>query len=245
MDFLGEKKVEFMQDIALATGGFFISENTGGKLDEIGIEQLGGAESVVISRDETTIIGGDKKTDEFEKLLTELKKQEEAEEDTDLKELLRKRIARLNSSVAVLSVGGVTEVEMEEKLDRVDDATRAVKCAIEEGYLPGSGVSFFNCQDTGNEVVDSVLKKPLEQICENSAVDFISISRQLKDKENNKGKASLYHSGMGYNAKSGQVENLLKAGVLEPVKSNRCALQNAASVVNQILSSQYMITDSL
>lgn len=236
MDFLGEKKVEFMQDIALATGGFFISENTGGKLDEIGVEHLGSAESVVISRDETTIIGGDKKADEFEKLLSVLKKQEEAEEDADLKELLRKRIARLNSSVAVLSVGGVTEVEMEEKLDRVDDSTRAVKCALEEGYLPGGATSFLRVHGVPDFATASSILLPFGQICVNGGKNYTELLTEVLDNEN---------INFGYNAVSDKVENLIESGVIEPVKSNRCALQNAASVVNQILSSQFMITDSL
>lgn len=235
MDFLGEKKVEFMQDIALATGGLFISENTGGKLDEIGIEHLGSAESVVVSREETTIIGGNKSVEEFNKLVEDLKKREADEEDADLKELLRKRIARLNSSVAVLSVGGITEVETEERLDRVDDATRAVKCAIEEGYLPGGGTAFIRCKNTENSVVNSLLKLPLMQICNNSGSDYGMIYKELDFK----------HNRIGYNAKENSVGDLVESGVIEPMKSNRCALQNAASVVTQILSSQYTIVDSL
>lgn len=235
MDFLGEKKVEFMQDIAVATGGIFISENTGGKLDEIEISQLGNAESVVVSQNETTIIGGVKNQVRFDKLISELKELEQQEEDINVKDLLQKRIARLNSSVAILSVGGITEVEMEERLERVDDATRAVKCAIQEGYTAGGGIAFLRCKETGNSIVDSILNISLKQICENSGVNF------------NETLSMIPKDGVeyGYNAKTNEVGNLVTQGIIEPVKSNICALKNAASIVLQILSSKFMLTDTL
>lgn len=238
MDFLDNKKIEFMQDIAVATGAKFISDNTGGSLDKITIENLGSAESVSVSKDETTIVGGKKDEEKFSALISDLKKFELEEQDHELKDLLRKRIARLTSSVAVISVGGMTEVEMEERLDRVDDAVHAAKCAIEEGYLPGGGSSFSKIVTKElyeiSQVVANSILCPLDQILINSGVNPDSLDEEDYKKDY-----------FGYNAKTGMVQNLVESGIIEPVKSNRCALQNAASVVNQILSSQYVITDSL
>jgi chaperonin GroEL len=236
MEFLDNKKVEFMNDIALATGAKFISENTGGSLEKITIDQFGSAESVTVSKDETTIVGGKKDEMEFDKEVVDLKKLEHDEIDPELKDLLQKRIARLTSSVAIISVGGTTEVEMEERLDRVDDAVRASKCAIEEGYLPGGGTSFLRVLVENNYVLGKAMLMPISQICNNGGKDYDDIFKEVSFADN---------KNIGYNAKEDRVEDLVKAGIIEPLKSNRCALQNAASVVNQILSSQYVITDSL
>lgn len=235
MDFLGEKKIEFMKDIAAATGAKFISENTGGKLETTELSHLGCAETVEISKDETTIVGGHKDEISYDLLISTLKELEEKEEDEYLKDLLRKRIARLKSSVAVISVGGTTEVEVEERVDRVDDAVRAVRCAIEEGYVAGGGSAFLRCKETGNIVVDKILTASLRQICENSGTSFDFIYKNVIEKPKE----------VGYNAKSNAIENLFNSGIIEPVKSNRCALQNAVSVVCAIISSKYLISDKL
>jgi chaperonin GroEL len=254
MAFLGQYKKDFMEDIAAATGGVFINELKGTKLENVTLQQLGQAKKVVVGKDETVIIGGLKDEKIFNSLAKNIKDLEEAEEDPELKELLKKRLARLKSSVAILSVGATTEVEMKEKKDRVDDAVRATRSAIEEGFIPGSGTAFLRVPKLeyvygdnsaiGMQLIISNLGKSFEQICKNAGVDEDSTLSQIKGIEI-KDYVMGGNSNFGYNAKTNKVEDLVLAGIIEPTKSNRCALQNAASVVCQILSSQYMITDTL
>jgi chaperonin GroEL len=234
MAFLGQYKKDFMEDIAAATGGVFINELKGTKLENVSLQQLGQAKKVVVGKDETVIIGGMKDEKIFNSLSQNLKVLEQTEEDPELKELLKKRLARLTGSVAILSVGATTEVEMKEKKDRVDDSVRATRSAIEEGYIIGGGTAFAKIS-SANKILDDALIKPLLQICENAGSDGDSILNKVRDAADN----------FGYNAKTNTIEDLVKSGIIEPTKSNRCALQNAASVVCQILSSQYMITDCL
>jgi chaperonin GroEL len=249
MRWLGEKKIEFLEDIAIATGGKFISALKGdSKLESVELSELGQCKRIVVGKEETVIIEGYKNTSKFEPFVENLKLLEEAEQDIELKDLLRKRIARLKGSVAILSVGATTEVEMKEKKDRVDDACRATRSAIEEGVICGAGTAFLRVplpiikEDNnsgimkGYNVVFNAIEKSLEQVCINSVVDFYKIKKAVIDSDN---------KNFGYNAKVGILEDLLKAGIIEPIKSNRCALQNAASVVTQILNSQFTITDIL
>ena len=243
MAFLGQHKRDFMEDIAAATGGTFVSELKGTKLENVTIEMLGQAQKVTIGKEETVIIGGNKDEKIFNELVSNLKDLVSKEEDYGLNELLKKRIARLKGSVAILSVGATTEIEMKEKKDRVDDAIRATRSAIEEGYVSGGGTAFlvvplYNkniSASLGSNLVFSIMSKPLEQICTNAGQNSKSIINEVLQSSAN----------FGYNAKTDVIEDLVLAGVIEPTKSNRCALQNAASVVNQILLSQYLITDTL
>jgi len=244
MAFLGQNKRDFMEDIAAATGGTFISELKGTKLENVTIEMLGQAQKVTVGKEETVIVGGNKNEAKFDELVLSLKELEAKEEDSELNELIKKRIARLKGSVAILSVGATTEIEMKEKKDRVDDSVRATRSAIEEGYLPGGGISLFRVplpiavgikDFSGYDVVFDILGKSLEQLCINSGASFGDIVKQIENSP----------ASCGYNAKTGKIENLVASGIIEPTKSNRCALQNAASVVCQILSSQYMIVDTL
>lgn len=247
MRWLGEKKIEFLEDIAMATGGKLISALKGdSKLEKVELSELGQCKRIVVGKEETVIIEGYKNAAKFEPFVENLKTIEEAEQDTELKDLLKKRIARLKGSVAILSVGATTEVEMKEKKDRVDDAVRATRSAIEEGVVCGGGTAFLRVplpivkEDNdsgimkGYNVVFDTIEKSLEQVCINSVVNFEEIKKSIIASDKN----------YGYNAKIGVLEDLLKAGIIEPVKSNRCALQNAASVVTQILNSQFTITDT-
>lgn len=256
MAFLGQYKKDFMEDIAAATGGVFINELKGTKLENVNLQQLGQAKKVVVGKDETVIIGGLKDEKVFDKLAKDIKELEEKEEDPELKELLKKRLARLKGSVAILSVGATTEVEMKEKKDRIDDSVRATRSAVEAGFVIGGGMAFrkivmamvmekhvnANKEKTGTisfdksmELIITALNTPLQQICENAGVNSTDIFHKLENETGN----------TGYNAKTNRIEDLIKSGVIEPTKSNRCALQNAASVVCQILSSNYMVTDTL
>lgn len=247
MAFLGDKKRDFMEDIASATGGFFINELKGTKLENITLSHLGQAEKIVVGQEETVIIGGLKDKNTFDNLVKSLKDEYEQEDIEEEKELIKRRIARLKGLVAILSIGGTTEVEMKEKKDRADDAVRATRSAVEEGVVPAGGTAFLRCGafklidksindfDKGYGIISEIMASSLLQICENSGVDGGIILDEVLKNEGH----------FGYNAKSGKVEDLVKAGIIEPTKSNRCALQNAASVVCTILSSKYIITDTL
>lgn len=236
MAFLGQYKRDFMEDIAAATGGVFINELKGTKLENVTLQQLGQAQKIVVGKDETVIIGGLKNEKIFNSLAQNIKVLEQAEEDPELKELLKKRHARLNGSVAILSVGATTEVEMKEKKDRVDDAVRATRSAIEEGFLPGGGTAFLRINNVGDFVIANSLLMPFGQICVNGGKNYTELITEVLGHDN---------KNVGYNARTNKVEDLVLAGIIEPTKSNRCAIQNAASVVCQILSSQYLITDTL
>lgn len=254
MAFLGDKKKEFMEDIAAATGGLFISELKGVALENVVIEQLGQSQKIIVGKNETVIISGSKNEKIYNSLLESLKELEEKEEEGEEKELLKKRIARLKGSVATLSVGATTEVEMKEKKDRADDAIRSVRASLEEGYIPASGTVFMRIpkmqHQTGNKelggslLIMSVLDKSFRQICLNAGID----SEKRIDTKSGKSLYTLVlekSGNMGYNARTKQIEDLVKSGIIEPTKSNRCALQNAASMVKAILSSKYMVTDCL
>lgn len=261
MAFLGQYKRDFMEDIAAATRGVFINELKGTKLENVEIQQLGQAQKIVIGKEETTIIGGIKDEKIFNNLVESIKALETKEEDLELKGLLKKRIARLKGSVAILAVGATTELEMKEKKDRVDDAVRATRAALEEGYVTGGGSAFIRIHNMkikfgGTKTIEEIneqpealpaikaefiiynsLKTPLAQICINAGIPLNNgdlVGLLINEKEN-----------IGYNAKTGIVEDLVLAGIIEPTKSNRCALQNAASVVCAILTSSFMITDTL
>jgi chaperonin GroEL len=252
MAFLGQYKKDFMEDIAAATGGYFVNDLKGDKLEKITLQQLGQAAKIIVSKEaekgETVIIGGLKDEKIFNNLVDGLKQMEEKEEAPEAKDLIKRRLARLKGSVAILSVGATTDVEMKEKKDRADDAVRATRSAIEEGTIPGGGTAFIKIISKiklgtiatdiarGKNLIYSSIAMPLQQILENAAIgDWTNIYNQVYSGQKN----------IGYNAKTGQIEDLVLAGVIEPTKSNRCALQNAASVVCQILSSQYTITDCL
>ncbi len=246
MQFLGDKKRVFLEDIAAATGGYFVNELKGVKLSNTNLNHLGSAQKIVVTKDETIIIGGNYNDLIFNQLVSEIKELEEKEEDTDAKELLKKRLARLTGKVATLMIGGTTDVEMKERYDRADDAVRATASAVEEGYTAGGGNAFRFAgislsTYTGSEqksILDmmcQITKEPLKQICLNSAIDYDKVLQDLLQKESN----------IGYNAANGKVEDLIKAGIIEPTKSNRCAIENAASVACAILTSNYMITDTM
>ena len=247
MAFLGDKKREFMEDIAAATGGIFINELKGIKLENVTLGHLGQAKKIVVGKDETVIIEGNKDEKAFQALLQNIQVLEQVEEDLEQKELLKKRIARLKGAVAILSVGATTEVEMKEKKDRVDDAVRATRSAVEEGYVLGGGLAIGSIilpahkkegvERTVFNMMNDALSTPFQQICINASVDINKILSDMSAKKE--------ISNIGYNAKTDKVEDLVTAGIIEPTKSNRCALQNAASVVCQILNSNFMITDTI
>jgi chaperonin GroEL len=241
---IGEARREEMEDLAILTGGSYISDTRGVGIKDISIKHLGTAKKVLITKDETVIIGGNQDKKAVENLLNELRMNLTQAKNEDEKYPIEKRIARIKGGVAVIQVGAVTETEMKEKLDRFDDAVRATKAAIAEGYVVGSGSAFIYLskslrREKLNEVISIAMLSPLEQICKNAGVPSDEKIVEVFD-EQRKGNFNY-----GYNAITGKVEDLELAGIIDPVKVLRCALQNAASSAGVILTTEALIADTL
>lgn len=244
--FLGDKKRELMEDLAVVTGATFISDLKGIGIESVKLEHLGKAKKIIISKDDTVIISGEKNKHEFDDLYNNLKMNSVQAESDQEKEMIENRIARLTGSIAIISVGAPTEIEMKEKKDRVDDSIRATKSAIAEGIVAGGGISFlqaiktvssgeYNKNKLGFDLVLKALEVPLRQICINAGADETEILKQVAD----------LGDDIGYNAKTGAIENLIESGVIDPVKVLRCSLQNASSVAGMILTTECLIVDSI
>lgn len=233
---IGELRRLEMEDIALYTGGTYITDTKGVGIKEIEFENFGQADKVIINKDETVIIGGRSNHGEVEKQIGELQMDKARAKNEDEAAPIEKRIAKLKGGVAVIQVGAPTETEMKEKLDRFDDAVRATKSAIAEGYVAGGGSAFLNISGRMRPqgVVAVALQAPILRICENAGIDSDSILGEIVPRN---------EIGIGYNAKSGKIENLIETGVIDPAKVLRCALQNAASSATMILTSECVIAD--
>jgi len=240
----GNTRMEDMEDIALLTGGTYISDSRGVNIKEIELANFGRAKKVIVTKDETLIIGGDSDKESVDNLLNELRMNLAQAKNEDEQYPIEKRIAKITGGVAVIHVGAATETEMKEKLDRVDDSVRATKAAIAEGYIVGSGTAllriFKNAPNDGKltdgeVLLYNVLDTPLRQICKNAGVDDNEIFKSVY----------ALKGDMGYNAKTGQLEDLDKSGIIDPAKVVRCALQNAASSATMILTSEVLIVDTL
>lgn len=241
----GEQRREEMEDLAVLTGGTFVSDIRGVEIKNAGIENLGVAKKVIVSKEETVIIGGQKDSVQLETLLNELRMNLAEAKTEEEKYPIEKRIARINGGVAVILVGAATETEMKEKLDRFDDAVRATKSAIAEGYVAGGGQFFSSFEDAasptdtdyhkGYNALINALKMPLKQICSNAGTDFDWAYSAIKESKWEK----------GYNAKTGKIEDLVAAGIIDPAKVLRCSLQNAASSAGMILTTECVIADSV
>ena len=242
----GDRRKEMLQDIAILTGATVISEERGYTLENATPDMLGKAEKVTISKENTTIVGGAGKAAEIEDRVAAIKKQIEiATSDYD-REKLQERLGKLAGGVAVLYVGATTEVEMKEKKDRVEDALNATKAAVEEGYLPGGGVAYIRATEalaglkgdnddetTGIHIVARAIEEPLRQIAENAGVDGSVIVQKIKE-----GKGDF-----GFNARTGEYVKMYEAGVIDPTKVARVALENAASVAGMCLTTECGIVD--
>lgn len=231
-----------MEDLAILTGATFMADNRGTDIKEIKPTDFGTVRRIVITKDECIFIEGKSREDELESLLTELRIQKAVAKNEEEAAPIEKRIAKLTGGVAVIQVGAATETEMKEKMDRFDDSVRAVKSAIAEGYTVGGGTAYLRIR-SGNRIVDSAMDMILRQICNNMGLrpkgwwEFwrpADIFVQVQDARGNH----------GYNAKTGRVEDLIEAGVIEPVKVLRCALQNAASSATMFLTTECVIVDS-
>ena len=238
----GEKRKEYLSDIAILTGGTFISEEVGKTLENVTIDDLGIAERVIVAKDTTTIVNGYGASEEINGRIEAIKTQIDASKSDYEREKMQERLAKLAGGVAILSIGAATEVEMKEKKDRVDDALHATKAAVAEGIVPGGGVALIRAsrvlsdikldnedQLTGVRIIERALEEPIRQICANAAVDGSIVIRDIKSSENN---------NFGYNARTDKYEDLVKSGVIDPKKVTRVALQNAASVASMVLMTE-------
>jgi chaperonin GroEL len=242
----GDRRKEMLKDIASLTGGTLISEEQGMKLESATIADLGQAESITIDKDNTIIVGGKGKKDAIKDRIDEIKSQlEKTTSDYD-KEKLQERLAKLSGGVAVLYIGAASEVEMKEKKDRVDDALHATRAAVEEGIVPGGGVAYIRSiasldgvtgdnadENTGIAIVRRALEEPLRQIVANAGIEGSIVVQKVKE-----GKKDF-----GYNARTEQYENMLAAGVIDPTKVSRVALENAASIASMLLTTECVIAD--
>lgn len=229
-----EKRREAMEDIAMLTGATYVSDIRGVNISEIEFDHFGHAKKVTITKDETIIIGGAGSKVALENQLNELKMNLVQAKNEDEKSPIERRIAKLQGGVAVISVGAATETEMKEKLDRYDDAVRAVKAALSEGFIVGGGTAFLRIV-TSSDIINEVLTAPLRQICLNAGVDADAMLLQVGPALDN----------VGYNAKTDKIENLIDAGVIDPAKVLRCAITNAASIAGMVITTETLICDTL
>jgi chaperonin GroEL len=242
----GDRRKEMLQDIAILTKGVVISEDQGFKLENADLTYLGRAERITIDKDNTIIVGGKGKKDDINARIGQIKSQIEATTSEYDKEKLQERLAKLSGGVAVLNVGAATEVEMKEKKDRVDDALHATRAAVEEGIVPGGGIAFIRAIDvlekkkgvnedetTGIGIVRRALEAPLRTIVSNAGVEGSIVVQKVRE-----GKADY-----GYNARTDVYEKLLTAGVIDPTKVTRVALENAASIAGMLLTTECVIAD--
>lgn len=230
----GEDRRIEMEDIAMLTGADYISDVRGINIKEVAKDNFGTAKKVIVTKDETIIIGGGGNKDSIESHINELRMNLAQAKNEDEKYPIEKRIAKLKGGVAVIQVGAATETEMKEKLDRFDDAVRATKAAIAEGFVPGGGTTYLRIR-SGNEIVDYAMDMILRQICLNAGVDADQILKQVKGASGN----------IGYNAKTDKIEDLVESGVIDPTKVIRCAITNAASSAGMILTTEAMIVDTM
>jgi chaperonin GroEL len=242
----GDRRKEMLQDIAILTAGTVISEEMGHKLEGADLATLGRAERVVIDKDNTTIVGGKGKKNDITARVNQIKAQIDVTTSDYDKEKLQERLAKLSGGVAVLQVGAATEVEMKEKKDRVDDALHATRAAVEEGIVPGGGVAYVRAIEsleklkasnedevTGIAIVKRAIEEPLRQIVVNSGIEGSIVVQKVKE-----GKGDY-----GFNARTEVYENMFKAGVIDPTKVTRIALENAASIAGMLLTTECVIAD--
>src|SRR6188472_4136920 len=242
----GDRRKEMLQDIAVLTKGIVISEEQGDKLESADLSYLGSAASVTIDKDNTTVVGGKGKKEYITARVNQIKAQIESTTSDYDKEKLQERLAKLSGGVAVLYIGAATEVEMKEKKDRVDDALHATRAAVEEGIVPGGGVAYIRAitaldkmkgsnedETTGIQIVRRALEEPLRQIVVNSGIEGSIVVQKVKE-----GKADY-----GFNARTEVYENLFKAGVIDPTKVSRVALENAASIAGMLLTTECVVAD--
>jgi len=242
----GDRRKAMLEDIAILTGGQLISEEQGRKLEDAELTDLGTCEKVSIDKDNTTIVNGNGNSREIKGRVSQIKAQIESTTSDYDREKLQERLAKIAGGVAVLYVGAASEVEMKEKKDRVDDALHATRAAVEEGIVPGGGVALIRCikslnklegdnddENTGIAIITRAIEEPLRQIISNAGGEGSVVVQNVKN-----GKKDY-----GYNARTEKYEQLLKAGVIDPTKVTRIALENAASIASMLLTTEVVISD--
>ncbi|MHB2149506.1 chaperonin GroEL [Calditrichota bacterium LG25] len=241
----GDRRKAMLEDIAILTGGRVISEETGFKLENATLDDLGRAKRITIDKDNTTIVEGAGSTEDIKGRVNQIKAQIETTTSDYDREKLQERLAKLAGGVAVLKIGAATEVEMKEKKARVEDALHATRAAVEEGIVPGGGVALLRAvksldkmklegdQQIGVDIVRRALEEPIRQIAENAGHEGSVVVNKVKESE----------GAIGFNAQTETYEDLLKAGVIDPTKVTRSALENASSVAGLLLMTQAMITE--
>jgi len=241
----GDRRKALCEDIAILTGGKFISEDLGVKLEGVTLEDLGRAKSIVVDKENTTIVEGGGKSSDIQGRVNQIRRQiEETTSDYD-REKLQERLAKLAGGVAVINVGAATETEMKEKKARVEDALHATRAAVEEGIVPGGGVALLRCltaleglklqgdEQIGVDIVKRCVEEPLRALATNAGVEGSIVVQEVKRRKGNE----------GYNVTTGEYEDLVKAGVVDPKKVTRTALQNAASIAGLLLTTECLITE--
>ncbi len=242
----GDRRKAMLQDIAILTGGAVISEEQGRKLEDTTLEMLGTAEKITIDKENTVIVNGAGKSEDIKGRIKQIQAEMDNSTSDYDKEKLQERLAKLSGGVAVLYIGAASEVEMKEKKDRVDDALAATRAAVEEGIVAGGGVAFVRAieaiehleganadENTGINIIRRALEEPLRQIVSNAGGEGSVVIQRVKD-----GKKDF-----GYNARTDVFENLIAAGVIDPTKVSRVALENAASVASMLLTTECLIVD--
>lgn len=242
----GDRRKEMLEDIAILTGGTVISEEKGFKLEDATLEMLGSSAKITVDKDNTTIVSGSGNKDAIKARVAQIKAQiEKTTSDYD-REKLQERLAKLAGGVAVIYVGAASEVEMKEKKDRFDDALHATRAALEEGIIPGGGVAYIRAitslknvkgenedENTGIQIVRRALEEPLRQIVENAGLEGSVVVNKVKEMKGDE----------GYNARTDEYEDLHKAGVIDPTKVARVALENAASIASMILTTECVLSE--
>ena len=242
----GDRRKEMLEDIAILTGGVVVSEEKGYKLEDTTLDMLGEAEKVTIDKENTTIVSGKGEKDNIDARVNQIKAFIETTESDYDREKLQERLAKLAGGVAVIYVGAASEVEMKEKKDRFDDALAATRAAIEEGIVPGGGVAFLRAidslnnikvenedQETGVAIIKRALEEPLRQIVENAGLEGSVVVNKVKEGKND----------FGFNARTEVYENLYKAGVIDPTKVTRIALENAASIAGMLITTECVLAE--
>jgi chaperonin GroEL len=241
----GDRRKAMLQDIAILTGGQVISEEVGLKLENATLDLLGQARKIVVTKDDSTVVEGNGKDEDIKGRVNQIKAEiDKTDSDYD-REKLQERLARLSGGVAVIKVGAATEVELKEKKHRIEDAVQSTKAAVEEGVVPGGGVALLNTQSaldkvdlegdesTGAAIVRKALEEPLKQIAANAGLEGGVVVEKVRSLD----------QGMGLNAATGEYEDLFKAGVIDPTKVTRSALQNAASIAALFLTTEAVVAE--
>ncbi len=242
----GDRRKEMLEDIAVLTGGTVISEEKGYKLEDTSLDQLGQAEKVTIDKENTTVVSGKGKKEDIQARINQIRAQIETTTSDYDKEKLQERLAKLAGGVAVIYVGAASEVEMKERKDRFDDALNATRAAIEEGIIPGGGVAYLRAidslgklkgdnedEETGIQIIRRALEEPMRQIVANAGLEGSVVVQKVRE-----GKGDF-----GYNARTDVYEDLLKAGVIDPTKVARVALENAASIAGMLLTTECVVAE--